>query len=57
MKIKEIKGYKQGYKQGYKVTSVKNTEEGNKAAVKGTWNTGGSEATEDMPRKPLTAAE
>ena len=25
-----------------------------KTGVKGSWNTGGSVATEDMPRKPLT---
>lgn len=25
--------------------------------VKGTWNTGATEGSEDMPRKPLTASE
>ena len=27
-----------------------------KEVVKGPWNTGGSEASEDMPRKPLTTS-
>jgi hypothetical protein len=36
-------------------TKIVGGERWNGEGVKGSWNTAGSEATEDMPRKPLYA--